>query len=138
MGSAEPGPLEEEEEDVGLRLGAMGAEKLKLLLVPAGEAEAAAAAAAAADTAPTGATPDFWANKVPEETGDVSVSTNILRITARAEGSTDGFVALLRDMFSPAPGLGWAGLGSQAFSLAQHGSNRYHFGACLIGQEWGL
>lgn len=71
MGSAEPGPLEEEE-DVGLRVGAMGAEKPKLVLVPAGEAEAAAAAA---DTAGPTATPDFWANKVPEHTGDISIST---------------------------------------------------------------
>lgn len=40
----------------------MGAEKPKLLLVPAGEAEAAAVAAA--NTGP-GAPPDFWANRVP-------------------------------------------------------------------------
>lgn len=50
----------EEEEDVGLRVRARGAEKPKLVLVPAGEAEAAAA-----DTAGPGAPPDFWANKVP-------------------------------------------------------------------------
>lgn len=41
----------------------MGAEKPKLVLVPAGEAEAAVAAAAA-ETA--GTAPDFWANRVPE------------------------------------------------------------------------
>lgn len=39
----------------------MGAEKPKLVLVPAGEADAAAA-----DTAGPGAPPDFWANRVPE------------------------------------------------------------------------
>lgn len=72
MGSAEPGPLEEED-DVGLRVGAMGAENPKLVLVPAGEAEAAAAAAA--DTAGPTATPDFWANKVPEHTGDMRINT---------------------------------------------------------------
>lgn len=43
----------------------MGAEKPKLVLVPAGEAEAAAAAAAA-ETAGPGTAPDFWANRVPE------------------------------------------------------------------------
>lgn len=52
----------------------MGAEKPKLVLVPAGEAEAAAAAAAT-DTAGPAATPDFWANKVPEHTGDMSINT---------------------------------------------------------------
>lgn len=39
----------------------MGAEKPKLVLVPAGEAEAAAAA----DTTDPGAPPDFWAKRVP-------------------------------------------------------------------------
>lgn len=38
----------------------MGAEKPKLVLVPAGEADAAA------DTAGPGAPTDFWANRVPE------------------------------------------------------------------------
>ncbi len=41
----------------------MGAEKPKLVLVPAGVAEEAAAV----DTAGPGAPPDFWANRVPVE-----------------------------------------------------------------------
>jgi len=61
-GSAEPGPLEEEEEEAGLRVWAVGAEKTKPELVPALATETGAA-----DIAGPPDPPDFWANRVPEE-----------------------------------------------------------------------